>query len=374
MKNLFKDLGVKFGCFITGHNYLIVKNSSEASAKAVKKYLSAILIISALWGFIGYVFTQRYLDGNAFIGALSMAILVIQIERQIILEVERNALAYSFRILIGLVMAIIGSIILDQIIFKDDVEKAQISNVQNEVNRLLPIKTQELTSQIQEIDNSIKQKETERRFTIKDIEANPTLNIPSSSVKYQMDTTTKKIVEINKTVTTNSIRNPKADFIPQIDAQIKFLREQKTLKENNKLNIQQVLETDLKSKIGFIDELKILFSILLTSGVALFVWILIFIFFIAIELFVLINKFSGKNDYDITVINQMNTRIKMLNDEYDISVKLKLNADVDVTGSVFLRGLHQQILNGQRTVIDGAFRTNMVNTSHIKKVFDDLPL
>ena len=311
-----KDLWIKFGCFLTGYNYAIVKNSSEASAKAVKKYLSAILIVSTLWGFIGYAFTQRYLHGSpnmSFIGAAVMVILIIQIERQIILGIGRNTWAFSFRILIGLVMAIIGSIILDQIIFKDDVEKAQISNIQTEVNRLLPIKTQELTSQIQQLDNSIQAKETERVVTINDIGKNPTLNIPSSSVQYQMDTITKKLVQVNRTVTSNSIPNPKADLIPQIDAQIKYLREQKTLKENEKLNIQQVLETDLKSKIGFLDELKILFSILLKSGIALFVWTLIFLFFLAIELFVLVNKFGdAKNDYDRTIGHQMETRIIML--------------------------------------------------------------
>ncbi len=311
-----KDLWIKFGCFLTGYNYAIVKNSSEASAKAVKKYLSAILIVITLWGFIGYAFTQRYLHGSpsmSFIGAAIMVILVIQIERQIILGVGRNYWAFSFRILIGIVMAIIGSVILDQIIFKDDVEKAQISNIQTEVNRLLPIKTQELTSQIQQLDNSIQIKETERVITISDIARNPTIYTPSSIVQYQMDTITKKLVPINKTVTSNSIPNPKNELIPQIDAQIKYLREQKTLKENEKLNIQQVLETDLKSKVGFLDELKILFSILLSSGIALFVWILIFIFFLAIELFVLVNKFGDvKNDYDITVVHQMDTRIMML--------------------------------------------------------------
>ncbi|MHB9142466.1 MAG: DUF4407 domain-containing protein, partial [Paludibacter sp.] len=62
-----KDIWIKFGCFLTGHNYAIIKNSSEASAKTVKKYLSALLIISTIWGFIGFAFTHRYLHGNALV-------------------------------------------------------------------------------------------------------------------------------------------------------------------------------------------------------------------------------------------------------------------------------------------------------------------
>ncbi len=311
-----KDLWVKFGCFLTGYNYAIVKNSSEASAKAVKKYLSALLIVCTLWSFIGYAFTQRYLHGDLYIsliGALVMLVMVIQIERQIILSIGRNSLAYYFRVIIGIVMAVIGSVILDQIIFKDDVEKVQISNIQTEVNRLLPIKTQELTSQIQQLDNSIQLKEIERVNTIIDIGKNPTIYIPSTTNQYEKDSDTRKLVLTNRTVTNNSIPNPKAEMIPSIVAQIKYLREQKTRKENEKLNIQDLLEKDLKSKKGFLDELKILFSILFSSSVALAVWALIFLFFIAIELFVLVNKLGdSKNDYDKTIMHQMETRIKML--------------------------------------------------------------
>jgi hypothetical protein len=121
-----KDFWVRLGCFMTGYNYMIVRNSSEATAKAVKKYLSALLIVCTLWGFVGYAFTRRYLHGEwyiSLIGALIMVLMVIQIERQIILSIGRNRMAYAFRVLIGIVMAVLGSVILDQIIFKDDVNK-----------------------------------------------------------------------------------------------------------------------------------------------------------------------------------------------------------------------------------------------------------
>lgn len=310
-----KDLWVQFGCFLTGYNYAIVKNSSEASAKAVKKFLSAILIISTLWCFIGFAFTQRYLHGGLYaslIGAFVMVVMVIQIERQIILSIGGNPWAYGFRVIIGILMAILGSVILDQIVFKDDVEKIQISKIQTEVNRLLPIKTQELTSQIQQLDISIQQKENERVNTTNEVGRNPIIFSPSTTIQFKKDST-GKMVPINKTVTNNSIANPKAELIPQINNQIKYLLEQKTKKENDKLNIQAILEQELKSKTGFLDELKILFSILLSSGVALAVWILLFLFFLAIELFVLVNKLGdSKNDYDKTIIHQMEMRIIML--------------------------------------------------------------
>ena len=178
---------------------------------------------------------------------------------------------------------------------------------------MLPIKTQELTSQIQQLDNSIQLKEEERVKTIADITKNPTIYSPSTTHQYGKDSITGKLVLTNKTVTNNSIPNPKAEMIPLIDVQIKYLREQKAIKENEKLNIQDVLEKDLKSKTGFLDELKILFDILFSSGIAFTVWTLLFLFFLAIELFVLVNKFGdSKNDYDKTIVHQMETKIKML--------------------------------------------------------------
>ncbi|MDP4238870.1 MAG: DUF4407 domain-containing protein [Bacteroidota bacterium] len=311
-----KDLWIKFGCFLTGHNYTIIKNSSEASAKTVKKYLSALLIISTIWGFIGFAFARRYLHGDigvSSIGALVMIFIIIQIERQIILSLRKNLFAMLFRILIGVVMAIIGSVILDQVIFKEDVEKEKITNIQKEVNKIMPEKTLELTSQIKQLDNDIAVKENERTALLLELSKRPMITAPTSINDYKKDSLTKKMVLVGKKVSIQSAINPKTDLLPQLDILLKNLRDQKIKKENDKLNIQQLLETDIKSKVGFLNELKTLFSILLSSPIAMFVWILLFMFFFMIELFIIINKWGDtENDYDKTVMHQMNVRIKML--------------------------------------------------------------
>lgn len=75
---------LRFGCFLTGYNYGIVKMSSEITAKTVKRYTSAMIIICILWSFIGYTFTDRYLKAGpwgAFLGAVVMVIIIIQVER-----------------------------------------------------------------------------------------------------------------------------------------------------------------------------------------------------------------------------------------------------------------------------------------------------
>lgn len=126
-----KDWWLKFGCFLTGFNYNLVKNSSEQSAKNVKKYTSAMLLITLVWFFIGYSFATRYLHlgmVGGLAGALLMCFVIIQIERIIILSTKVSAWSSGFRILLAMVMSILGAFIMDQITFKDDIElrKAQV--------------------------------------------------------------------------------------------------------------------------------------------------------------------------------------------------------------------------------------------------------
>lgn len=310
-----KDLWLKTGCFITGYNYRIVKCSSEASAKAVKKYLSAILIVSTLWGFIGFAFTQRYLHAGipvSIIGSVIMIVMVIQIERQIILTLGKKRSAFIFRAIIGLIMAIIGSVILDQIIFKDDIEKLQIGNIQNEVIRILPQKNKELNSQILQIDSSIYAKERERAVLISEVGKQPTISTLSSLDQYEKDSTGTMALS-KKSISNQSIRNPKAELIPNIDAQISTLRQQKFIKENEQLNKKKLLEDELRAKTGFLDELKVLVSILRSSSIALGFWIILATFFFFLELFVVASKWwDSEIDYDSKIIHQNKVQIKLL--------------------------------------------------------------
>lgn len=308
-----KDIWLKFGCFLTGYNYEIIQNSSEASAKFVKKNLAAFIIISILWGFIGYAFAQRYahLDGlGASIVSLIMIVIVIQVERQITMTIHKNNWGIGFRIVIGIVMAIIGSIILDQIIFKDDIEKKNISLIQADIDSIMPNSSREISLQIRQLDTLIFTKESERKNTIQDITNQPYITSYDQSTTTSNDTL-KPSISITKT--SRQTQNPKVNLIPAIDEQIKQLRTQSLEKQDKLINLRTELEKEIKAKRGFLDELTVLKKILVEDNSALFVWVLLFIFFLSLELFVLVNKLSdNKLDYDKIISHQVSTKIKML--------------------------------------------------------------
>jgi hypothetical protein len=310
-----KDWWIKLGCYLTGYNYNIVKSSSEASAKAVKKFASALLIISMVWCFIGYEFTSRYLHGStlvSIIGAIIMVVMVIQIERQIILTIGKSRSVKRFRIIIGVVMAIIGSVIIDQVMFKDDIERERITIDQEKVNKAMAIKTKEINEQITVLDSSIAKKERERLKTIADISKNPTITAYNTQTQSQKDTS-GRMVMVGRVTTSQAMPNPKIEILAQLDAQIKTLRDLKIGKENSLLTIRATVEKEVKNSKPFLEELSILFKILISSPIAFIVWALIFTFFFSIELFVLYCKFGDdKNDYDKTIMHQMQVRMQMI--------------------------------------------------------------
>ncbi|MBN9298452.1 MAG: DUF4407 domain-containing protein [Filimonas sp.] len=324
-----KNLWIRFGCFLTGYNYNIVRNSSEVVAKAVKRYTAALVIICILWSFIGFAFTKRYILHNqgtweGFFGAIIGIVIIVQIERQIILSITPSKFLYVARGTIALMMAIIGAVIVDQIIFKDDIELEKTTFVEARVKQALIYKTAELREQLLELDSTISHKEQERIKTIEDISLHPTTLVFSTQPVLKTERNISKDTLTNKSsvtekstpimVTTSShVANPKIALLPSIDSTLKNLRAEKKQKEEALLNVRPQIEKEINSKIGFLDELKVMLSLISGSTAALLFWLLWFFFFLGLEMLVLISKINDKeDDYGRTVKHHMDLQIRKL--------------------------------------------------------------
>ncbi|TCC99952.1 DUF4407 domain-containing protein [Pedobacter psychroterrae] len=313
-----KNSWIRLGCFLTGYNYKIVMNSSEISAMKVKQNLSALMIVCILWSFIGFSFTQRYLKAEllgSIFGAILSCVIIIQIERQIILSVYHNKYLYFMRLIIALMMAVIGSVIIDQVIFKQDVEKRKISSLDKEVNQVFPIKSEELRLQTKYIDSTLSAKEASRDKLADDLSRNPTIKIYNnqSSATPVLSTTTdsannvssKTVLIKSKSTSSTSIPNPKMGMLEALDKQISDIRIQKMRKDNDLLTLRSSIEKDIKEKVGFLDELKIMVELISESIVARAVWGIWFLILLGLELFILASKMGEQpNVYDETLIHQ----------------------------------------------------------------------
>lgn len=321
-----KHLWIRFGCFITGYNYNILRNCSEAAFKSVKKYTAAMMIVCILWFFIGFTFAHRYLSlslpGCMIAGILSI-IIIVQIEKQIILSINPGRLLLIFRGCLAFMMSILGAVIIDQILFEKDIEIAKISYVSEKVDRILPSKTEELRKQIATLDTTINKKEREKDNYIGDISKHPTTTatttqtatkrVPVQTVSSSgRDTTVLKTVS-DVTVASTLVSNPKIALLPSLDSTIGAIRQQKSIKENELLDIKPALEKEMKASTGFLDELTIMKQMLSTSYVALCFWILWVLFFLFIEMLVLFSKMGDRsNDYEKVVLHHMNLQKRRL--------------------------------------------------------------
>jgi hypothetical protein len=321
-----KDWWIKFGCFLTGYNYSIIRNSSEIAAKTVKRYTSALIIICIIWAFIGYTFTDRYLRAGtvgSIIGAIVMVTIIIQVERQIILATHKNWWLFLFRGLIALTMAIIGSIIIDQIIFKEDIEQQKLIFLDEKVNAVLPGKAQEIKRQITEIDSTILYKENEYKSITDDLAKNPVKkvqtksysNIPLAVQELDSNGNNNSKVVYKSGVTTNEVvlQNPRQSLLEPLTQQIEYLRNQKSAKDSVLLTLRPAVENEIRSKVGFLDELEIMWRLITNSKVALIVYSIWFALLLFLELFIVFSKIGEKdNDYDETIHHQMALQKKKL--------------------------------------------------------------
>jgi len=290
-----KNWWIRFGCFLTGYNYHIVNSSSEVAAKAVKRYTAALLIVMILWAFVGYTFTQRYLEGSlmsSIFGACIAVVIIIQVERQIILSVHPTKKLFIARGMLAFMMALLGAVIIDQIILKQDIELEKPNYVSKRVNELLPDKTAELKTQIFALDSTVRAKELELQMLIEDVSKTPLIpNISTRTqvvpiAKVQTDsagrTSTVIVREPSTTIVRSNSVNPKQLMLAPLDSTIRNLRAEKALKDNALLNIRPALEAEISAKTGFLDELNIMMGLISNSATSLRFLLLWFFFLLFI--------------------------------------------------------------------------------------------
>lgn len=309
---------LKFGCFLTGWNFEILNQCSEASLRHLKKYTSALLILMVMWGFTGFCFAQRYINAP-IIGCLCASfvfiLIVIQIERQIILTVGSNWTGALFRVFIAVIMAFLGSAIIDQTIFGKDIERKMIEITDRQVEEQLPLRLNLITGRLSEIHNEIDSLSEVSANLENDINTNPTISITNIVKSIEPialpDGKVKKVS--TSSVSTSAIPNPKIDQLKAIQSNISVLKGQEEDYMNRKLNMEASLREELSQNVGFLEELSAMIELLSTRKEALVFYVVVFCFFVSLELFIVTSKLSDKKcDYDLVIEHQLRMKERNL--------------------------------------------------------------
>lgn len=315
-----KDLWIKTGCFITGWNYHILQSCTESSRKQLKKYLSAILILIILWAFIGYTFSQRYIKTElwgSLIAALIFVVIIVQVERQIILTVGKTKGLAFLRLVLAVIMAIIGSVIIDQIIFKDDIDKKMVELVDMQVNEQLPRRIQTIDQQLKTIQQDVDSLNAYNLVLYEEISKQPTLRTSSTNrtpMTIRRIDGSDSIAYATAVVGTN-IPNPKINEAEINQNKLEILRKQQEQFVQKKMDMEVLLRQELSEKKGFLEELRAIVYILKESTVALIFYLILFLFLLFLELFVVISKSMDKSsDYDLVIEHQLKQKRKTLDE------------------------------------------------------------
>jgi len=319
------------GCFLIGWDKNILKECGEASNRQYRKLLSAICIMMILWGTIGYCFADRYINVESCALKVSIAFvfmfIVLCVERVIILTVGKARLMSFMRVLLALCMAVLGSCIFDQIIFRNDIQQEIQEHREAVINETITKRLSIYDSDIQRITQDM---DTLSKATIalnEELQKRPVIKGTDVSTQEQIvgvdeNGIPKKVK--TQTVNTVTLVNPLAEQLKANNEQIQIYSGQlEQLRQDKKVVADTVREEINRRAPGFIEELEATLRVVSKSPVSLVFYIILFCFLTFLELFVLTIKMGeNKCDYELIVEHQLSLK-KQLMAQTEDSIALK---------------------------------------------------
>lgn len=315
--NIFR----KLGCLLIGWDPNILSSCGEASKRQFRKLLSAITIMLILWGTIGYCFADNYLDITTLIGKLGVAfafvLIILCIERVIILNVGKNKFMAAMRVSLAICMALLGASIFDQLMFKNDIQQEVASHREDVINTTVNQRLAVYDSDITRITKAMDSISRCNDELYRQIELNPTTTVTAVSTSEQVAGVAEdgtpiktKVQSVNKTI----VPNPRIAQAQGNEEQLKIYSSQLEQLRLDKRDIDKTTREEINSKpTGFIEELEATIRVISGSPVSLAFYIIMFLFLIFLELFVLTIKMGETPcDYDLIVEHQLSHKRNLL--------------------------------------------------------------
>lgn len=309
------------GCFLIGWNKNILKECGEASYRQFRKLLSAICIMMVLWGTIGYCFADRYINIESCLlkicVALTFMFIVLCVERVIILTVGKARMMSFMRVLLALCMAILGSCIFDQIIFRNDIQQAIQEHREDIIKVTITKRLSIYDSDIQRITHEMDSLSKATIVLGEELQKRPTIQGTNVNTQEQVvgvdENGRPKKVKV-QSVNTVTMANPLAEQLKANNDQIQIYSNQlEQLRQDKKDIAQKTTEEVSQRAPGFIEELEATLKVVSQSWISLAFYIILFCFLTFLELFVLTIKMGeNKCDYELIVEHQLSLKKNLM--------------------------------------------------------------
>lgn len=314
------NIFTKLECFIVGWNPRILIDCGEASYRLLKRYMAAIIILAIIWGTIGWCFAGNYIGVQSFFGKALISIvfvsIIICIERFIILMVGRSRSAMIFRVILAFLMAVLGSTVFDQIIFKNDVDVRMKEIRTEQINKEVPKRIALIDGDIQKIRHTQDSIRIKNNELYAEISKNPVItayDVSTTTHQTGVDENGKPIEEKTQTVNKRNVENALINQAKANDRTLEAYQKQIETLQEKKLSMADDTRKEYEqAKTGFLEELGALYTLLGDSWVALAFYIFLFLFLTSLELLVITTKGSTLCDYDLIVEHQLNIKRETL--------------------------------------------------------------
>ena len=289
---------IKLGCKLTGWSSSVLSQCSEASKTQLSKYTSALLILMIVWSITGFCFAQRYIGlpiWGCILVSLVFVTIVVMIERQILLALHPTKKLATFRLVIAIIMAIVGSSIFDQTMFGKDIDKQMADTIE--------LQTVDLTQKrVSNIDSKLVAFQIEKDSLNKvnselqaDVNAHPWIIQKSVTNSQDRLVVNGKIKVVNNpSVTTNQVANPKQIVIAANNEKIKQIVLQENDLNKKRLTVEEDTRKECQANVGFLEELEAMVSIVTTRTVAGIFYVIFFLLLMSLELFVVTSKMGDE--------------------------------------------------------------------------------
>lgn len=312
---------IKLGCKLTGWSSSVLSQCSEASKTQLSKYTSALLILMIVWSITGFCFAQRYIGlpiWGCILVSLVFVTIVVMIERQILLALHPTKKLATFRLVIAIIMAIIGSSIFDQTMFGKDIDKQMADTIE--------LQTADLTQKrVSNIDSKLMAFQIEKDSLNKvnselqaDVNAHPWIIQKSVTNSQDRLVVNGKIKVVNNpSVTTNQVANPKQMAIAANNEKIKQIVLQENDLNKKKMTVEEDTRKECQANVGFLEELEAMVSIVTTRTVAGIFYVIFFLLLMSLELFVVTSKMGDEEcDYELAIKGAERVKMAQFNSAF----------------------------------------------------------
>lgn len=312
---------IKLGCKLTGWSSSVLSQCSEASKTQLSKYTSALLILMIVWSITGFCFAQRYIGlpiWGCILVSLVFVTIVVMIERQILLALHPTKKLATFRLVIAIIMAIVGSSIFDQTMFGKDIDKQMADTIE--------LQTADLTQKrVSNIDSKLMAFQIEKDSLNKvnselqaDVNVHPWIIQKSVTNSQDRLVVNGKIKVVNNpSVTTNQVANPKQIAIAANNEKIKQIVLQENDLNKKKMTVEEDTRKECQANVGFLEELEAMVSIVTTRTVAGIFYVIFFLLLMSLELFVVTSKMGDEEcDYELAIKGAERVKMAQFNSAF----------------------------------------------------------